>query len=61
MSKQIRDLSHMAETSIMGYEKAWGVDDAPTDYMNLLSQNIVGIEIERHSLGGKFKMSQETA
>lgn len=60
LSKQIRDLSYMAETSIMGYSKPWSVDDAPPNYISLLSKNIIGIEIEIHSLGGKHKMSQES-
>lgn len=59
LSKQIRDLSYMAERSIMRYEKPWSVDDAPPNYVNLLSKNIIGMEIELHSLGGKYKMSQE--
>ena len=49
----------MAETQIMGYEKPWKVDDAPERYVDLLKKNIIGIEIEVTSLGGKFKMSQE--
>ena len=59
LAKQIRDLSNMAETQIMGYEKPWQVDDAPERYVDLLKKNIIGIEIEVTSLGGKFKMSQE--
>lgn len=59
LSTQIRDLSNMAETKIMGYEKPWQVDDAPERYVELLKKNIIGIEIEVTSLGGKFKMSQE--
>ena len=59
LAKQIRDLSNVAETQIMGYEKPWQVDDAPEGYINLLKKNIIGIEIEVTSLGGKFKMSQE--
>lgn len=59
LSKQIRDLSYMAETSIMGYPKPWSVDDAPPNYISVLSKAIIGIEIEIHSLGGKHKMSQE--
>jgi len=59
LSKQIRDLSDMAEKQIMGYEKPWQVDDAPERYIELLRKNIIGIEIEVTDLGGKFKMSQE--
>lgn len=59
LSKQIRDLSEMAETRIMGYEKPWQVADAPERYVELLRKNIIGIEVGVTSLGGKFKMSQE--
>ncbi|KAF2164723.1 hypothetical protein M409DRAFT_25116 [Zasmidium cellare ATCC 36951] len=59
LSKQIRDLSHEAETRIMGYSKPWAVEDAPEKYIELLAANIVGVEIEVKRLGGKFKMSQE--
>jgi transcriptional regulator len=59
LNKQIGDLSEMAETKVMGYEKPWKVADAPERYIELLRKNIIGIEIEVTSLGGKFKMSQE--
>ncbi|KAM0722063.1 hypothetical protein Q7P37_002989 [Cladosporium fusiforme] len=59
LSTQINDLSNMAETQIMGYEKPWKVADAPERYVEVLRKNIIGIEIEVTSLGGKFKMSQE--
>jgi transcriptional regulator len=59
LGKQIRDLSDLAETQIMGYERPWKVDDAPSRYIEILRKNIIGIEIEVTSLGGKFKMSQE--
>ena len=59
LNQQIGDLSQMAETKVMGYEKPWKVADAPERYIDLLRKNIIGIEIEVTSLGGKFKMSQE--
>lgn len=59
LSKQINDLSNMAETQIMAYDKPWKVSDAPERYVDLLRKNIIGIEIKVISLGGKFKMSQE--
>ncbi|KAK4502702.1 hypothetical protein PRZ48_006128 [Zasmidium cellare] len=59
LQKQIRDLSHQAETRIMGYSKPWAVEDAPEKYIDLLATNIIGIEIEVKRLGDKFKMSQE--
>jgi len=64
LQRQIADLSHHAETNVMGYvggdrPKAWGVTDAPRSYVDLLRKNIIGIEIEITRLEGKFKMSQE--
>ncbi|RFU34114.1 hypothetical protein B7463_g2191, partial [Scytalidium lignicola] len=65
LSKQISDLSHYAETSIMGYTgtegrpEAWTVSDAPDRYLELMKRNIIGIEIAIDRLEGKFKMSQE--
>ncbi|KAI7538492.1 hypothetical protein KC343_g17243 [Hortaea werneckii] len=43
----------------MGYEKSWKVEDAPEKYIELMSKNIIGIEVEVTRLGGKSKMSQE--
>jgi transcriptional regulator len=60
LDKQIRDLSNKAETEIMGHEEPWKVDDAPERYIELLRKNIIGIEIKVTSLGGKYKMSQES-
>ena len=37
---------------------AWGVDDAPADYVEAMLRAIVGIEIDLASLVGKFKLSQ---
>jgi transcriptional regulator len=65
LSKQLRDLSQHAETSIMGFDgqeqrpKAWKVEDAPESYVAIMQKGIVGIEIEIERLEGKFKMSQE--
>lgn len=36
----------------------WGVDDAPTEYIEQLSQAIVGIDIELTAVEGKFKLGQ---
>lgn len=66
LSKQIGDLSNHAETSVMGYTGEggrpgpWSVDDAPERYIELMKKNIIGIEIEVTSMGGKFKMNQES-
>jgi transcriptional regulator len=63
LQKQIRDLSQHAETAIMGYtgngKKPWEVADAPDRFIELMTKNITGIEIEITRLEGKFKMSQE--
>ncbi len=59
LQKQISDLSRHAESSIMGYEKPWGVDDAPGKFIDLLKKNITGVEVDITRLEGKWKMSQE--
>ena len=59
LQKAISDLSQMAESSIMGYERPWTVKDAPTNYIDILQKAIIGIEIKIEQLGGKWKMSQE--
>lgn len=61
---QLSDLSEHMETSIMGYGKTsethpWKVTDAPERYIELLTKNIIGIEIEITSISGRFKWSQE--
>jgi transcriptional regulator len=35
------------------------VSDAPTPYIDIMKKNIICIEIEIMSMGGRFKMSQE--
>ncbi|KAL4750977.1 hypothetical protein BDW72DRAFT_203476 [Aspergillus terricola var. indicus] len=59
LQKQIEELSHQSETSIMKYSSPWQVSDAPVSYVDLLKKNIIGIEITIDRLQGKFKMSQE--
>ncbi|OAP61353.1 transcriptional regulator [Fonsecaea erecta] len=59
LQQQIGDLSHHAETTIMGYERPWNVTDAPERYVELLKKNIIGIEVHVTRLEGKYKMSQE--
>ena len=59
LSRSLRDLSHLCETEIMGYEKPWTVDEAPESFVALLKKAIVGVEIEITSMSGKWKMSQE--
>jgi transcriptional regulator len=64
LTQQLSALSQHAETSIMGYgndkmPQPWQVSDAPTPYIDIMKKNIIGIEIEIKSMGGRFKMSQE--
>ncbi|KAM4054676.1 putative FMN-binding domain-containing protein [Hirsutella rhossiliensis] len=65
LDRQLRDLSRHTEMSIMEYTGQgdrpgpWEVSDAPERYVELMTKNIIGIEIAIHRLEGKFKMSQE--
>ncbi|KFY94550.1 hypothetical protein V500_03165 [Pseudogymnoascus sp. VKM F-4518 (FW-2643)] len=48
----------------MGYgsgtkPQPWKLSDAPTRYLDIMKKNVIGIEIEIKSMGGRFKMSQE--
>lgn len=65
LQRQTEDLTRLTEAT-MGYvaggegeKRAWEVNDAPTNYLEIMKKNILGIEIRLESLGGKFKMSQE--
>lgn len=65
LQRQTEDLTRLTEGA-MGYvtggegdKKAWEVNDAPGNYLEIMKKNILGIEIRLESLGGKFKMSQE--
>lgn len=64
LATQLQDLSQHAETSIMGYgnqngTRPWKIADAPEKYIELLTKNIIGIEVEITSMSGRFKWSQE--
>ncbi|TMW68410.1 hypothetical protein Poli38472_005878 [Pythium oligandrum] len=59
LAQQIRDLTHVGETEIMGFDNPWKVDDAPAKYIEMITKAIIGVEIEITNLGGKWKMSQE--
>jgi transcriptional regulator len=65
LAKQLDDLSKLCEEEVMGYDgkegrkEPWGVHESPENYTNLLKKAIVGVEIEIHTLQGKWKMSQE--
>lgn len=53
--------SHVAQMTNIHeptYQSNWNLDDAPEDYVQMMLKAIVGIEIEVHSLTGKFKLSQ---
>lgn len=66
LSQQIHDLTQLCETSVMGHSgqdgnpEAWEVADAPERYIDIMKKNIIGIEVTIESIGGKFKMSQES-
>lgn len=52
----LRQLTDQHESS---QSHPWSVDDAPSDYLNKLCAAIVGIELEIHTLDGKWKVSQD--
>jgi len=41
-----------------GRDRPWQLDDAPDDYAERMVAAVVGIELEVHSVTGKFKLSQ---
>ena len=67
LHKQISDLTLLSETRFMNYDenadsdrsKPWSLEEAPVNYVNLLKQAIIGIEIEIDRIEGKFKMSAD--
>ncbi|KAL8346095.1 hypothetical protein RB598_000139 [Gaeumannomyces tritici] len=67
LRRQLGDLSRHAEGHVAGHtggpgggaREPWKVSDAPERYVELLSKNIIGIEIRVERLEGKWKMSQE--
>ncbi|KAG9036656.1 hypothetical protein FRB95_008240 [Tulasnella sp. JGI-2019a] len=65
LTKQVQDLSRLAEEEVMGFdgkegrEDPWSVDEAPKSYVELLKKGIIGVEITVTRLHGKWKMSQE--
>ncbi|KZT29764.1 hypothetical protein NEOLEDRAFT_1127581 [Neolentinus lepideus HHB14362 ss-1] len=59
LASQVTALSHFAETTIMGYEKPWSVEEAPASYIELLKKAIIGIEVRIERMGGRWKVSQE--
>ncbi|KAF3111836.1 hypothetical protein TWF706_011566 [Orbilia oligospora] len=66
LGQQMKDLTTLCETEIMGYtgEKGttngpWEVEDAPERYLEIMKKGVIGVEIEIERIGGKWKMSQE--
>ena len=51
-------VTQMTNTHEPTYQSLWKVDDAPDEYIQMMLNAIVGIEIEITSLVGKFKLSQ---
>jgi transcriptional regulator len=54
------EAAHRARVIAQGHDapKAWGVDDAPSDYLATMRRAIVGLELPIEKLEGKFKLSQ---
>ncbi|RVD85089.1 uncharacterized protein DFL_003420 [Arthrobotrys flagrans] len=66
LGQQMKDLTRLCETEIMGYtgekgtkQGAWEVEDAPERYLEIMKRGVIGIEVEIERIGGKWKMSQE--
>ena len=51
-------VTQMTNTHEPTYQSLWKVDDTPDEYIQMMLNAIVGIEIEITSLVGKFKLSQ---
>lgn len=51
-------VTQMTDTHEPTYQSLWKVSDAPDEYIQVMLNAIVGIEIEITSLVGKFKLSQ---
>lgn len=58
----VRDLvSRLTRQQEADLPQPWGIDDAPTDYIERMLGAIVGIEIPIHHIEGKWKVSQNRA
>jgi len=51
-------VSQMTNIHEPTYQSNWKLADAPEDYVQMMLQAIIGVEIEVSSLVGKFKLSQ---
>ena len=51
-------VSQMTDTHEPTYQSQWKLNDAPEEYVQMMLNAIVGIEIRISSLVGKFKLSQ---
>ena len=51
-------VSQMTSIHEPTYQSNWKLDDAPEEYVQMMLQAIIGVEIEVSSLVGKFKLSQ---
>ncbi|TIB66169.1 hypothetical protein E3Q24_04427 [Wallemia mellicola] len=56
LQSQITQLTNENEAA---FETQWKVSDAPNKYFENLKKAIIGVEINIHSINGKFKYSQE--
>lgn len=54
------EAAHRERVAAQGHQApaAWGVDDAPADYLATMRRAIVGFELPIDRLEGKFKLSQ---
>lgn len=59
LDSQIRDLTELGESGLMGSDEPWTVEMAPEKYIEALKKAIIGVEIRITRLQGKWKMSQE--
>lgn len=53
-----KHVSQMTDIHEPTYQSQWKLDDAPEEYIQLMLNAIVGIEIQITSMVGKFKLSQ---
>jgi len=55
LQQQLEDLTRQQEAA---FEKPWAFSDAPADFVQQISQAIVGIEIQVDHMMGKWQVSQ---
>lgn len=53
-----QQLANLTDQQEQQFSKPWAVSDAPAEFVQQISKAIVGIEIQIHSMQGKWKVSQ---